>query len=247
MSADTVVVAAGLRPYGTDGAAGAHSLDLDVLRGRIVCLVGPSGSGKTTWLRVLAGVDAPAAGSLHILNADVSTLDAPSWRRLRCRAAFIAAGAPLLSVVNALDNVMLPALYHRLGTPDAIRMRAQETLEFLGYVSSTDVLPAYLSQHQCLLLAIARCLMLSPQLLFLDEPFHMADDIYRRREAEIYRRLARERNMTIFVATHHLGFVKHYADDIVFIHADGVWQFSGWQVFMKAPLPQVRAFLDVAA
>lgn len=146
-----------------------------------------------------------------------------------------------------MNNVMLPALYHQLGTSDEIRVRAHEMLEFLGYDGSMDLLPTYLNQHQRLLLAIARCLMLSPQLLFLDEPFHMTDEICRRLEAEIYRRLAVEQRMTIFIATHNLGFVKRHADEILFVHRDGIWKFEGWQAMIDASVPQVRALFDMAA
>lgn len=62
MSGDTILVASALRSCDTNGVASTYELDLDVRRGRIVCLVGPSGNGKTTWLRVLAGIDAPAMG-----------------------------------------------------------------------------------------------------------------------------------------------------------------------------------------
>jgi len=245
MNGDTLIVAAGLQSFG--GGDRVCNLDLETIGGRIVCLVGPGGGGKSMWLRILAGVNPPAAGRLRLLGADIPNRDTPAWRQLRCQAAFISEGAPLLSVVDALNNVMLPALYHRLGTPDSIRTRAKETLEFLGYSGSLEALPAHLSQHERLLLAIGRCLMLSPQLLFLDEPFHMTDDACRRREAEIYQRLARERGMTVFVATHNLGFVKRYASDIVFVHTQGVWKFDSWQAFAQAPLAEARAFLDAAA
>ena len=244
MSTGMLLSAEAVRPR---GEAFPHSLSYQTGSSRIVCLVGPDGAGKTTWLRMLAGVDLPAAGRLQLLGMDVMRLDTPAWRRLRCRAAFINAGAPLLSVVDGFSNVTLPALYHRLGTAAAVRVKALETLEFLGYTGRRDALPAFLNSHERLLLAIARCLMLSPELLFLDEPFHMADDACRRREAEIYLRLKRERNLTVLVATHNLGFVKRYADDIVFIHPQGAWPFPGWTDFAAATLPAVRGFLDAAA
>lgn len=242
MNAATVLAAEALRPVLPDGQSCA-ALDFSAVPGRLVCLIGPGGGGKTTWLRTLAGVDPPATGRLALLGQDVGRLDTPGWRRLRCRAAFLAAGAPLLSVVDGLNNVMLPALYHRLGSPETVRAQALETLAYLDYRGSSETLPAYLSPHQRLLLAIARCLMLSPELLFLDEPFHMTDDACRRREAEIYRRLTRERGLSMFVATHNLGFVKRQADDILFVHAGGVRCFAGWQALTADTEPPVREFL----
>lgn len=233
----------------SDGNGGASlcSLNLVIPKGRMLALVGPAGAGKTTWLRTLAAVDPPAAGNLILLGEDTAVLDDDAWRRLRCRAAFIAMGAPLLSVLDGLNNLMLPALYHRTGTTEQVRAWAGEILDFLGYVGDTHSLPAYLSQHQRLLLAIGRCLMLAPQLMFLDEPFYMTDDASRRSEAQIYRRLVQERNMTLLVATHNLGFVKRFADQILFVQEQCMWTFDSWQAFAASASPEVRTFLDAAA
>ncbi|HVC28674.1 MAG TPA: ATP-binding cassette domain-containing protein [Gammaproteobacteria bacterium] len=247
MNAEVLLKAERLQVSDNNGDPCPCSLDLMMHAGHLLTLVGPAGAGKTTWLRTLAAVDAPAAGNLIILGEDTATLDDGAWRRLRCRAAFIAMGAPLLSVVDGLNNIMLPALYHRTGTTEQVRARADEILDFLGYAGDTHSLPAYLSQHQRLLLAIGRCLMLAPQLMFLDEPFYMTDDASRRSEAEIYRRLVQERNMTLLVATHNLGFVKRFADQILFIQEQCLWVFDTWQAFAASASPEVRAFLDAAA
>jgi len=107
--------------------------------------------------------------------------------------------------------------------------------------------PAYLNQHQRLLIAIGRCLMLAPQLMFLDEPFYMTDDASRRSESSMYRRLVQERGMAILVATHNLGFVKRFADQIVFVQKHCIWKFENWQAFATSSLSEVRTFLDAAA
>ena len=236
-----------LKPLRADGRAFEHGITCRYGAGRIVCVVGPNGSGKTAYLRTLAAVDPPAAGSLRLFGQDALNLDAEATRKLRMRVGFVAEGAPLLSVVNGLINVTLPAMYHRLGNAEEARGKALEILGFLDYPGRQDLLPAYLNQHERLLLAIARCLMLSPELMFLDEPFHMTDSACRERESGIYRKLTRERGLTLLLATHNLGFVKRQADDIVFVHPDGVWHYTGWKEFAAAARSQVRAFLDTAA
>jgi len=209
--------------------------------------VGPNGGGKTAYLRALAAVDMPAAGNLQLLGRNAQGLDGANWRALRLKVAYVAEGAPLLSVVNGLINVTLPAMYHRLGNAEQARTKALEILGYLDYPGRQDLLPAYLNQHERLLLAIARCLMLSPELMFLDEPFHMTDNACRERESGVYQKLARERGLTLVLATHNLGFVKRRADEIVFVHPEGVWRFAGWKEFAGAGRSQVRDFLDTAA
>ncbi|MDE2234318.1 MAG: ATP-binding cassette domain-containing protein [Gammaproteobacteria bacterium] len=247
MNAQAILQAEKLRISNGEGEPCACSLDLEIPAARLVALVGPAGAGKSTWLRTLAAVDPPAGGRLSILGEDASNLNETRWRQLRCRAAFVTMGAPLLSVVDGLTNLMLPALYHRTGNAEQVRAQAEEILDFLGYAGDTHTLPAYLNQHQRLLIAIGRCLMLAPQLMFLDEPFYMTDDASRRNESGMYRRLAQERGMAILVATHNLGFVKRFADQIVFVQKHCIWKFENWQAFAASPVAEVRAFLDAAA
>ncbi|HEU5398629.1 MAG TPA: ATP-binding cassette domain-containing protein [Gammaproteobacteria bacterium] len=236
-----------LKPMHEDGGAFAHGLSCRYGPGRVVCLVGPNGSGKTAYLRTLAAVDPAGGGRLTLLGRDALELDAPARRDLRLKAAFVSEGAPLLSVVTGLTNVTLPAMYHRLANAEQARLQAEEILAFLDYPGRQDLLPAYLNQHERLLLAIARCLMLSPELMFLDEPFHMTDNACRERESGIYKKLATERGLTLLLATHNLGFVKRHADEIVFVHPQGVWHYAGWKEFATAAHRPVRDFLDTAA
>jgi ABC-type lipoprotein export system ATPase subunit len=239
--------AVGLLPRREDGGAFAHPLTFHMPAGRTVCLVGPNGGGKTAYLRALAAVDAPAAGSLKLFGLDTRRLGEAARRSLRLRAAFVAEGAPLLSVVNGLANVTLPAMYHRPGNATEVQAAAIETLRFLDYPGRQDLLPAYLNQHERLLLAIARCLMLSPEAIFLDEPFHMTDNACRDREAAVYRKLARERNMAVLIATHNLEFVRRHAEDIVFLHPGWTGCFKGWGEFTGSKRAEVHEFLDTAA
>ena len=239
--------ATGLRPCNPDGSPFEHALSLEVASGETVCLVGPNGGGKTAYLRTLAAVDMPASGSLALFGSDALGLGNDAWRALRLKAAYVLEGAPLLSVVNGLINVTLPAMYHRLGNAPQVQAAAQELLRFLDYPGRQDLLPAYLNQHERLLLAIARCLMLSPELMFLDEPFHMTDNACREREAVVYGKLTAEKGLGLLIATHNLGFVRRHADKIVFTHPDWVGCFAGWKAFNASEQPEVRAFLDTGA
>ena len=245
MSAATPLLqATDLRPRNADGSAFDFPLSVEVGRGETVCLVGPNGGGKTAYLRAMAAVDLPASGSLMLFGRDARGLDSARWRALRLKAAYVLEGAPLLSVVNGLINVTLPAMYHRLGSAAQVQAAAQELLRFLDYPGRQALLPAYLNQHERLLLAIASCLMLSPELMFLDEPFHMTDNACREREAVVYGKLTAEKGLGLLIATHNLGFVRRHADKIVFTHPGWVGCFAGWKAFNASERPEVRAFLD---
>ncbi len=221
-----------------------HALDLTLEPGTICCIVGPPNSGKTAWLRTLAAVDPPASGELTLAGQDAVRLSREAWRRLRPRVAYVGAGAPLLSVVRGLANVTLAAHYHQTGDNAAIRAKAMVLLKRLGWRGPLDVLPAYLEEHQRLLLALARCLILDPLILFLQEPFRMMDVAGWHPFGSVLIDLARERGLAQVVATHHLPFVRRYSDRILFASQAGVREYAGWSEFSAAPDPAVQAYLQ---
>jgi polar amino acid transport system permease protein len=241
-----VLAARGLVPAALprEWLTAAHALDLALEPGTICCLVGPQGGGKTAWLRALAAVEPLATGDLSIAGSYCAGLAYETWRRLRPRIAYIGESAPLLSVLNGLANVTLPAHYHRLGSTEAIRAKALGILEAVGWHGPLDVLPAYLDEHQRRLLALARCLILDPQILFIDEPFRMTDVAGWHHMGSVFVSLARERRLTQVIVTHHLPFVRRHADRVLFISRAGVREYAGWAAFAGADDPAVPAFLE---
>jgi ABC-type transporter Mla maintaining outer membrane lipid asymmetry ATPase subunit MlaF len=222
----------------------AHALDLSLQRGTITCMVGPQGGGKSHYLRALAAVDPPASGDLTIVGRYLSNLDPKVWRALRPTIAYIGPSAPLLSILNGIANVTLPAYYHRIGSTEQIRAAADAILQRIGFDGPRDVLPAYLDDHQRRLLALARCLILKPQTLFIDEPFRMTDLGGLQDFGDVFVRLAREDHLAQVIVTHHLSFAARHADQILFVTRDGVQVYGGWSEFAASDDPQARSYLD---
>lgn len=197
----------------------------------ITCLIGPGDSGKTSYLRLLAAVDPPAAGSLRILGQDTSTLDGPAWRRLRQRVGYVLPNSALLSSQSVLQNVALPAQYHYQRGRDMLDQAVDQAialLQWLGYSADPDELPEYLPAYQQKLVAIARCLILNPQILFIDEAFTFMDAPSCREIATRYLAMRNERNITLILATSDLAFAKEHADRYIFTGPKGPKVYSDW-------------------
>ena len=218
-------------------------LDLAVGRGEMVCLIGPKATGKTQLLRALAGLEPPAAGTVDLLGRRTDALDADGWLDLRRRAAFITSDAPLLSVVEAVTNVTLPAMYHRIGDPATVRAEAIALLERLGWHGDNSLLPAFLDEHQRRLLALARCLILKPVVLFVDEPFRMIDVSGWRHFGAVFEGLVRDDRLAVLMVTHNLPFVRASGARVLFCGSHGPRQFDGWRALAADPDPEVQAFL----
>jgi len=166
-----MVKAAGLCKVVASGASQLtilHEIDLAVMAGEAVAIVGASGSGKSTLLGLLAGLDTPSAGSVHLDGADLFALDEDGRAALRGRLlGFVFQSFQLLPALNALENVMLPL--ELAGTAGA----AQLATAMLGRVGLGERLghyPKHLSGGEQQRVALARAFVMQPKLLLADEP-----------------------------------------------------------------------------
>jgi ABC-type polar amino acid transport system ATPase subunit len=209
-------------------------LDLRVPIGSINCLVGRNFTGKSSWLRTFAGVDPPSAGTVEIMGVDVWSLDTEAWRRLRTNVAFITAEAPLISWLDGISNVTLPAVYHELEGEAAARTQATKLLEKLGYDGALNLLPAFMDQHHRSLLALARCLMLAPELVVIDEPFELTDAPSRLAMERVLEWMAEEQGITLMISTHNLKFARAHADSVLYADGGGLYVHRSWDELAAA-------------
>ncbi len=166
-----MIKAAGLSkvvPNGSGTLAILHEIDLAVIAGEAVAIVGASGSGKSTLLGLLAGLDTPSAGSVHLDGSDLFALDEDGRAALRAKLlGFVFQSFQLLPALNALENVMLPL--ELAGVGDAAKL-ATVMLERVGLGERLAHYPKHLSGGEQQRVALARAFVMQPKLLLADEP-----------------------------------------------------------------------------
>ena len=188
-----------------DGDAAAplrilRGVDLAIAQGETVAIVGASGSGKTTLLSLLAGLDSPTAGEIHLAGTRVDTLDEDARAQLRAgRVGFVFQSFQLLAGFTALENVMLPAELAGLG--DA-RERAREALTRVGLQERLSHYPHQLSGGEQQRVAIARAYAGGPKILFADEPTGNLDTGTGARIIELLFELNAHSGATLVLVTH---------------------------------------------
>jgi putative ABC transport system ATP-binding protein len=195
-------------PYQGDAVHALRGVDVDIEAGEMVAVVGPSGCGKSSLLNVLAGIDQPTQGTVHLLGEDLYALDEAARSRMRLRrVGFIFQRFHLLAVLTAAENVELPMA--EAGVPKRERRdRARELLEYVGLGHRVGHRPPHLSGGEQQRVAIARALANRPEVIFADEP---TGELDRRTGAEIialFERLNAE-GTTLVVVTHDPRVAEH--------------------------------------
>jgi putative ABC transport system ATP-binding protein len=179
-----------------------HELDLDIETGEFVALMGPSGSGKTTLLNLIAGIDRPTGGFLHIGGVDISTLSRSAladWRSEH--VGYIFQLYNLVPVLNAYENVELPLLLQDLSSRER-HERVARALEMVGVADRHDHFPRQLSGGQEQRVAIARAIVGNPPIIVADEPTGDLDAESAAAIMELMTHLNGELGRTLIVVTH---------------------------------------------
>ena len=186
-------------------------VDLDIRQGETLAVVGASGVGKSTLLHILGTLERPSAGKVHWEGADVFALDDRSLAAFRNRkVGFVFQFHHLLAEFNALENVMMPGLIARLPQPVA-REQAEAILVRVGLKERLTHRVSTLSGGEQQRVAVARALVLEPEVLLADEPTGNLDPKSGALVQELILELNRERGLTSVIVTHNLA-MAHVLD-----------------------------------
>lgn len=177
-------------------------VDLDVERGEFVALMGPSGTGKSTLLNLLAGIDRPTSGSIHVDGVETTRLSRGAladWRA--AHLGYIFQTHNLVPVLTAYENVELPLLLLPLSRAER-HARVSIALEATALVDRAHHYPRQLSGGQEQRVGIARAIVANPTIVVADEPTGSLDAQTGRQICELLRRLNLELGMTLLLVTH---------------------------------------------
>jgi predicted ABC-type transport system involved in lysophospholipase L1 biosynthesis ATPase subunit len=196
------------RPDGQGEHLVLRGASVTLNEGEAVAIVGPSGSGKTTLIHLLAGLDRPDEGSVHIAGQVISSLDEDGRAGLRSRhIGLVLQQDQLLPQCTALHNVLIPTLARPSGDPETLRARALDLLNAVGLSEVISHRPAQLSAGQRQRVAVARALIQRPTLILADEPTGALDRETSDGLLEVFERLRRDHATGLIIVTHDASVV----------------------------------------
>ncbi len=224
-----------------------QGLDIEARRGQVTAIMGPSGTGKTTLLRLITGQLQPDRGSVTVWGQDLATLDEAQVFALRQRMGMLFQNGALLTDLDVFENVAFPVREHTDLPEPLIRDLVLMKLQAVGLRGAAQLSPAELSGGMARRVALARAIVMDPEILIYDEPFVGLDPI----SMGVILRLIREMNealgITSIVVSHDVHELGEIADETYLLSQGKVVASGSPDDLRRSDLEVVKQFMNGVA
>lgn len=220
-----------------------EDLNLTIKRGEVSAVMGPSGTGKTTLLRLITRQLVPQQGAIFVDGVDIASLSQAELYQLRQKFGMLFQNGALLTDINVFENVAFPLREHTDLTNRLIRHVVLTKLHAVGLRGAADMMPSELSGGMARRVALARAMVMDPEILIYDEPFVGLDPISMGVIVRLVRKMNDALGITSIVVSHDVAEISTVADRSYLI-SDGKVAASGSPDELKtAPSELVKQFM----
>lgn len=216
------------KAFGTNKVLNDFNLTLE--KGESVAVLGRSGSGKSVLIKCIIGLLQPDSGSIEVLGQNVADLDLDELDRLRVRIGFLFQSNALYDSMTVRENLEFPLRRHWMDVKQTeVDAMVLEALDNVGLAYTIDMMPAELSGGMRKRIALARTLILRPEIILYDEPTTGLDPITGDEISELMVEIHNKYETTSLIISHDLRCIKATADRIVVLiegrcYADGTYE-----------------------
>ncbi|HKC49723.1 MAG TPA: ATP-binding cassette domain-containing protein [Myxococcota bacterium] len=212
---------------------------------KVSVILGASGVGKSTLLRLIAGLQRPDYGDIWIGEQEITRLPEREMLKVRKRLGMMFQGGALLDSTTVFDNVALPLREHTRMSESEVRERVHAQFEAVGLKRVDDLLPGQLSGGMKKRAALARAMIMDPEILLIDEPFSGLDPLAVRLIEALLVEVNHTKGLTMVLTNHHIGSTMRMADEVVFL-VDGAAISGTVKEISQSSDPRIRRFLAAA-
>lgn len=195
-----------------------NDFNLTLYKGENVAVLGKSGSGKSVLIKCIIGLLEPDAGTIEVLEKNVTNLDPDELDRLRVQIGFLFQSNALYDSMTVRENLEFPLRRHWIDVkPQQVNNMVREALDNVGLVHTIDMMPVELSGGMRKRIALARTLILKPEIMLYDEPTTGLDPVTSRGIGELMTEIQEKYRTSSLIISHDLKCIKLTADRIVLL------------------------------
>ncbi len=220
-----------------------RDFNIEVKKGECVAVVGKSGSGKSVLIKCIIGLIYPETGTINVLGKEVTKLKSKDLDRLRVKVAFLFQSNALYDSMTVRENLEFPLRRHWvLTTKKEVDDLVMEALTNVGLAHTVDMMPSELSGGMRKRIALARTLIMKPDIILYDEPTTGLDPITSREISNLMVDIQKKYNTSSIVISHDLSCIKITSNKIVML-VDGKNYAEGtFNELKKSSDPKVNNF-----
>ncbi len=193
-------------------------ISIDIAQNRTTVIIGPSGCGKSVLLKNMVGLIRPEKGRIVFEGHDITAMKERELVSFRRQMGFLFQGGALFDSMTVEDNIVFPMKEHGIGNEEARKARCREVLGLIGLDGMEQRYPAELSGGQKKRIALARAIVLDPEVIFYDEPTTGLDPVRADLINELIIMLKVTLGNTAMVVTHDIASAKKIGDRILMLH-----------------------------
>lgn len=219
-------------------------VNLDIQPNEIMVLLGGSGSGKTTLLRHIIGLERPCSGTVLVRDVDINNCSPQTLKAIRRQVGVAFQEAALFNSLSTEENVALPLRELTDLAEPVIEIMVYVTLAAVGLAEARKLMPHELSGGMKKRAAVARAIVLDPDILVFDEPSAGLDPIVSAELDELILFLKQAFHMTILVVTHEIPSALRIADRVAMLYKGSLIAVENKDSFRTSTDPRIRQFLD---
>ena len=229
--------------YSIGGRKIFDGVDITARRGRITAFMGPSGTGKTTLLRLITGQVIAQSGSVKVWGREVTTMTGKELFELRQRMGMLFQNGALLTDEDVYENVAFPVRAHTRLPEPLMRQLVLTKLHAVGLRGAARLMPAELSGGMARRVALARAIVMDPDILIYDEPFVGLDPISMGVICRLIKQMNEALGITSIVVSHDVQELSTIAHDSFLLSGGKVVASGTPQELNSSEVPEVRQFM----
>jgi phospholipid/cholesterol/gamma-HCH transport system ATP-binding protein len=219
--------------------------NLELLKNQNIVVLGKSGSGKSVLIKCIIGLLQPDKGEIYLFNQNIATLSSDELDKIRAKVGFLFQSNALYDSMSVKENLEFPLRRHWIKhTPNEVADLIKEALDDVGLLNTINMMPSELSGGMKKRIALARTLILKPQIILYDEPTTGLDPITGKEIIELIMKIKNKYGTASLIISHDINCVKNASDYVVILFNGICYAFDTYKNLLINTDKNIKQFFE---